>query len=84
MGGRMPSAWELDRSEEPWSDREAWRGDVYAEDADYWRAEACDEEEESEWADQAEQDEDPLDADADWPEDLAGPEYWMFKRDCDQ
>jgi hypothetical protein len=21
---------------------------------------------------------------AGWPEDLAGPEYWMFKRDCDE
>jgi hypothetical protein len=73
--GGMPAAWESEKEEETWSDREAWRGELYEDDCDAWRDEACPDEE---WT--CEETESPEeDTHAGWPEDLAGPEYWMFK-----
>lgn len=46
--------------------REAWRGDIHLADA-AWRGDA---------ADQSWRGDEHL---ADWPEEAAGPEYWMFK-----
>jgi hypothetical protein len=77
----MRSAWDAEQADERWSDTEAWRGDVHQADADSWRGETPSLEHEIE-------DTLPSGADeswragvhlAEWPEDLAGPEYWMFK-----
>jgi len=79
----MPSDWEPERGQEVWSDREAWRGDIHTDGTEAWRRDAGDgwvwsEEEEDRWdASAAEEPE----AEKEWPEDLAGPEYWLFKRD---
>ena len=53
---------------EPWSDRDAWRGDLYTTDDSAWRAAEPEVWEEVEAVEE------------DWPENLAGPEYWMFKK----
>ena len=80
----MPSAWEAPQGEERWSDREAWRGDMHPEAAEPWRLEAGEgwvwagEDEELDALDLQELDPEPGDR---WPEDLAGPEYWLYKRD---
>jgi hypothetical protein len=71
----MPAQWESETPDEEWSDREAWRGDEHADDVDGWRH---DDSESSVW----EEEEDAIgepDTWAGWPEDLAGPEYWMYK-----
>ena len=79
----MPSDWEPERGQEAWSDREAWRGDLHADGTEAWRREAGEgwvwsEEEDDLWdAAAAEEQEE----DKNWPENLAGPEYWLFKRD---
>lgn len=80
----MPSAWDAEPSgDEGWSDREAWRGDLHLDGSDSWRREAG---EGWVWAgddcdlvglDLSELDPAP---DDNWPEDLAGPEYWLYKR----
>jgi hypothetical protein len=78
-GGEMPAAWESEAEEERWSDREAWRGDEHQDACDAWDQDVSEEEEdEEEWA--ADEDESLVeDTSTGWPEDLAGPEYWMFK-----
>jgi hypothetical protein len=77
----MPEAWESERGgEESWSEREAWRGDLYAEDADAWRK--LDEMVDGWEIEEEEECEEP-EPELGWPENLAGPEYWLFKRDCD-
>ncbi len=78
--------WEPERTEERWSDREAWRGKSYNDDLEAWRGDAGGETvagwdprdagEMATWDDSAEEEE----ADEGWPENLAGPEYWMYKR----
>jgi hypothetical protein len=72
----MPAAWESGTDEERWSDRETWRGDLHPENVDYWRTEP---EAGFVWNGEEEVEEEEPEAEADWPEDLAGPEYWMFK-----
>jgi hypothetical protein len=64
--------WRDDDDLERWfaQDREAWRGDVHRS-AEPWRADSRDD---------AWRGGEHL---ADWPEDSAGPEYWMFKRAAD-
>ena len=47
--------------------REAWRGDLHAED-EPWQSE----EDPSAWRGDAHL--------PDWPESSAGPEYWMYRR----
>ncbi len=80
----MPSAWEPEQGEARWSDREAWRGDQHAEDVNAWRREAGEgwvwagDESDLEGYDLTLLDPAP---DETWPEDLAGPEYWLYKRD---
>ncbi len=74
--------WEASEEETPWADREAWRGEAHPELADAWQP-----------ADEAGQAWAPEDEEVvieiidlteeGWPEDLAGPEYWLFKRDGD-
>jgi hypothetical protein len=78
----MPSAWEPDTGNVNWGDREAWRGDMHPDDAESWRDDAGDAvgEDAAFFADGDDVDE----HEAGWPEDLAGPEYWLFKRDCDE
>lgn len=75
------SGWEPERSAERWSDTDAWRGDVHLDGDDSWRGEtlACWEDEEA--ASDSEEDDSADQSDPDWPENLAGPEYWLFKRD---
>jgi FAD/FMN-containing dehydrogenase len=78
----MPSAWEPDTGNVNWGDREAWRGNLHPDDAESWRDDAGDDvgEDAALSADGDDIDE----HEAGWPEDLAGPEYWLFKRDCDE
>jgi hypothetical protein len=78
---RMPYEWNDRSGEESWGDTEAWRGDLHAPDDGAWIAE-----------DETFPDAEPLEepeAEAtwrgedhlpDWPEELAGPEYWLYKR----
>lgn len=73
----MPLPWESNAGDEPWSDREAWRGDVHVENVDGWREDVGEV-----WAGEDEEEEE-AEPGSGWPEDMAGPEYWMFKRDCD-
>ena len=81
----MSLPWESSTADESWSQRDAWRGDLHLESVDAWR-EGCEDREETFVDDEeAECLEEPeeYDLDSGWPENLAGPEYWMFKRDCD-
>jgi hypothetical protein len=76
----MPAAWESEREEERWSDREAWRGDEHAEDCDAWRLDVSEDVcEEDDWYTEEEEESLEEDTRSGWPEDLAGPEYWMYK-----
>jgi hypothetical protein len=71
----MPSAWDVEPEEERWSDREAWRGEEYPENSDAWRQDG---DQGFVWA--GDEGEAPgQDNAAGWPEDLAGPEYWMYR-----
>jgi len=76
----MGTSWEADSPAE-WSDREAWRGGLHADaselvhfDVDAWRGEG---EAGGVWA---EPEAPSVDEEDDWPEELAGPEYWLFKK----
>ena len=76
----MASPWEAEQGEEKWSDREAWRGDRYPVAGGAWAEEEDPEPETSAGGDRASglwRAELPAE---DWPEELAGPEYWMYKR----
>ena len=78
----MSEAWEQDdERDECWADSpESWRGDVHLEADEAWRGS------EESWNDDpapsvfelVTEDEDSMTG---WPEDMAGPEYWLFKRD---
>jgi hypothetical protein len=77
--GGMQSPWEPAGSrEECWSDRESWRGDLHGEADEAWRDGSAES-----WEPASEDTEDADSWDGDrtsgWPEDLAGPEYWMYK-----
>lgn len=76
------SDWEPERSPESWSDTEAWRGDIHLDGDEPWRSE-----EQAVWEDEeasSAEEEDTQDSNlSDWPENLAGPEYWLYKRDED-
>ena len=77
------SGWEPESSPEQWSDTESWRGDVHHEGDDGWRGETLamwDDEDETADSD-SEDDWRGKDENSGWPEDLAGPEYWLYKRD---
>lgn len=75
----MALPWEAEPEEEAWSDREAWRGDRYPDAAERWQEEVPegpvrnpeDTVASGGWTTAQEPE--------DWPEDLAGPEYWMYK-----
>lgn len=75
----MPLPWEAEQVEENWGNREAWRSDRYPDDTEHWLDEdntapgcpAEDEDTGGTWRAAF-----PVE---DWPEDLAGPEYWMYK-----
>jgi hypothetical protein len=77
------SGWEPEKAPESWSDTESWRGEVHQDGDESWRGESLamwqDEDETAE----SDSEDDPSSdlADCDWPESLAGPEYWLFKRD---
>jgi hypothetical protein len=75
----MGTPWEPDKDEECWSDREAWRGESHPDAAslpafevEVWRGEG----EGLVWAEP----EETVTEEREWLEDLAGPEYWLFKR----
>lgn len=70
----MGTSWEPDDRDECWSDREAWRGDRHA---DAFDAAASREAGEGGWV---WSEVEPESAEDDWPEYLAGPEYWLFKK----
>ena len=76
----MADDWEPgEEGDESWGDTEAWRGDLHLESDDAWRTD------QNEWEQKTEASvfeavmED--DSTAGWPEDMAGPEYWLLKRD---
>jgi hypothetical protein len=69
----MASPWEAEPADEAWSDREAWRGDAYPDAADRWM------EEEPTAPELPVEDRFDNPDRAPWPEELAGPEYWMYK-----
>ena len=76
----MAAPWEAEHVEESWSDREAWRGDRYPDAAERWREEDVTT---PDGSTEEEHDGDVWRAafqGGDWPEELAGPEYWMYKR----
>lgn len=77
------SGWEPERAEEQWSDRDGWRGELHLEGDEAWRGEslAVWGEDEEETSSESEEDDTTASFDDDWPENLAGPEYWLFKRD---
>ena len=78
----MSEPWKSEQGEEQWSDREAWRGEEHQSDDETWRGEATSEWDTMEDADWESTDENDWRTEtflAGWPEDLAGPEYWMFK-----
>jgi hypothetical protein len=56
-------------------DRGAWRGDLHRDD-ESWRGGG----EHGDAGDDAWRGAEHV---ADWPEDAAGPEYWMYKRDAE-
>jgi len=73
----MPEPWEPETGNESWSDRDAWRGDTHAGDDESWRPEV---EAGWVWADTEEESATEDTTLEDWPEDLAGPEYWLYKK----
>lgn len=74
------SGWEPERTNEHWSDTEAWRGDLHTEGDEPWRGESMAVWDDEETASDSEED-DTATLEQDWPENLAGPEYWLYKRD---
>ncbi len=76
----MANPWEQEQPEESWGDREAWRGDLHLDDVDHWRQPSGADPEPSVEEERVVE----AEPESDWPEGLAGPEYWLFKRDCDQ
>lgn len=62
---------------------ESWRGDLHYTDDASWRSDSA-----SPWQD-PDSDDDAADSWAiedepgDWPEEKAGPEYWLFRRDLE-
>jgi hypothetical protein len=81
----MPEPWEPQSGNESWSDRDAWRGDTHGGDDESWRGETSEilqANDDAGWVwgetdDEASTEDMMLE---DWPEDLAGPEYWLYKR----
>lgn len=73
----MTEPWEEAEPEAQWSDPEAWRGDEHPELPDDWCPDAG---EGWVWAGNEEMPEDESDEPQGWPEELAGPEYWMYRR----
>jgi hypothetical protein len=77
------SGWEPERSPEHWSDTDAWRGELHQEGDDFWRGESLvvwEDEDETAESDSEDDWSSPSEF-TDWPENLAGPEYWLYKRD---
>jgi hypothetical protein len=75
------SGWEPERSAESWSDTEAWRGEVHLDGDESWRSETVAAWEDEEASSDSEEDDNADLSCEDWPENLAGPEYWLYKRD---
>jgi hypothetical protein len=79
------SGWEPEKSPEHWSDPDAWRGEQHQDSDDSWRGETLavwEDEDEDETADSDPEDDGSSSSWlSDWPENLAGPEYWLYKRD---
>lgn len=75
------SGWEPERSAESWSDTEAWRGEIHQEGDESWRSETVAAWEDEEASTDSEEDDHADLSYEDWPENLAGPEYWLYKRD---
>jgi hypothetical protein len=69
----MASPWEAEPVEEMWGDRDAWRGDSYPDIAESWI------EEEPAAPERPVEDRFASPGVEAWPEELAGPEYWMYK-----
>jgi len=86
--GVMSAAWEPESGPEHWGDTETWRGEEHPDSDESWRGETSPVEHD-EQPQEEEQSAEPDSEDdwrgrthlADWPEHMAGPEYWLFKRD---
>lgn len=86
----MPYEWESESEDKraPWeNDGDSWRGEEQPADEESWtteEAEPWDVECEAE-SDETDETDDNVEWRgnvhfADWPEELAGPEYWLYKR----
>ncbi|MDH4348384.1 MAG: hypothetical protein OEW17_06230 [Gemmatimonadota bacterium] len=73
----MREPWESNDREMQWTDSEAWRGEQHPETPDNWRTDAG---EGWVWADEDEMGGTEAEESPGWPENLAGPEYWMYRR----
>jgi len=80
----MPYEWNDRSGDESWSETDAWRGELHPADDGAWLA-ADQARWETEPPEEVEEPEEqaPWRGDEhlpDWPEELAGPEYWLYKR----
>jgi hypothetical protein len=73
----MREPWESNEKEMQWADPEAWRGEQHPETPEDWCPDAS---ADSMWAGEAEIEDNTADETPGWPEELAGPEYWMYRR----
>ena len=73
----MREPWESNGQEHRWSDPEAWRGERPSETPEN----SCPDAGEGwVWAGEEELEGNTPEVNGDWPEHLAGPEYWMYRR----
>ena len=78
----MAESWKPE-GDDAWRDggSESWRGDLHYNDDASWRSDSApgwqdsDAEASDSWAVE--------DEPGDWPEEMAGPEYWMYRRDLE-
>jgi hypothetical protein len=72
----MSDTWKPDDTEEQWGETrgEPWRGDLHQPGLDEW----CLKDTGEVWA--GEDFEEADSGEPGWPEQLAGPEYWMYRK----
>jgi hypothetical protein len=73
----MREPWESNDREMEWVDPGAWRGERHPETPEDWCSDAG---VGFVWAGEDEMEEEEAGESPGWPEELAGPEYWMYRR----